>query len=155
MRSINERVALALRPAIVVAVCVLVAVIAVNTITQLARTTPHVGDILVFAPSAVVPVGDDDTRLLVHRQDQFGCVLDLNVLRRSGGSLVIETEIGGNTKNFRVHWAGDRTSGDTGNCGADANLVIDHRDLSILALAAGDYGISHKRIPAFADDISN
>jgi hypothetical protein len=153
MRTINEIAARALRPVVVVAGCGLVVAVAVNRIVELARATPHVGDILAFVPSTIV-LGEEDTRLLVHQQDQFGCVLDLNVLRRSGGSLIVETEIDG-AKNFRVHWAGERTSADTGNCGSDADLVVDHRELSILALSAGGYGIGPKGMRVFGGDIAN
>ena len=154
MRSINEMAVRALRPAIIVTACVLVAIIAMHKVTELARATPRVGDILAFVPSPVVP-SDEDTNLLVDRQDQFGCVLDLNVLRRSGGSLIVETEIGGDARNFRVHWAGSRTSDNTANCGGNADLIIDRRDLDILALSAGGYGVGRKRMPVFTGDVGN
>jgi hypothetical protein len=153
MRTINEIAAWALRPVVVVAACGLIVAVAVNRIVELARATPHVGDILAFVPSSSVS-GEEDTRLLVHRRDQFGCVLDLNVLRRSGGSLIVETEIDG-AKNFRVHWAGDRTSADTGNCGSDADLIVDHRELKILALSAGGYGVGSRRMRIFGGEIAN
>ena len=80
-------------------------------------------------------------RLLVRRQDQFGCVLDLNVLRQSGGSLIVEIRPGNGASDFRVHWAGARTSDDPGNCGNDTdrrppgsgNLVVFRRRLWGLA----------------------
>jgi hypothetical protein len=89
------------------------------------------------------------------RQDQFGCVLDLSVLRRSGGNLVVETEIGGNARNFGVHWAGGCTSDNTANCGGNVDLIIDRRDLDILALSAGGYGIGRKRMPLPTGDVGN
>jgi hypothetical protein len=154
MRSINKIAARALRPAILAVTCLVIAGVAVTRIVQSVRTTPHVGDILAFVPSPVVSGGDDE-RLLVHRQNQFGCVLDLSVLRRSGGSLIVETEIGGGASNFRVHWAGQRTSTDTGNCGSDADLVVDRRELNVLALSAGGYGVGSKRISIFTGGIGN
>jgi hypothetical protein len=154
MRSINEMAVRALRPAIVVTACALVAIIALHKITERMRASPRVGDILAFAPSAVAPNGDD-TRLLVDRPDRFGCVLDLNVLRRTGGSLIVETEIGGDARHFRVHWAGGRTSGDTANCGGTADLIIDRSDLDILALTAGGFGVGPTPMPVFTSDIGN
>jgi hypothetical protein len=154
MRSINKIAARALRPMIVVVTCLVIAGGAVIRVVQSVRITPHVGDILAFVPSPVVSA-DDDARLLVHRQNQFGCVLDLSVLRHSGGSLIVETEIGGGASNFRVHWAGQRTSADTGNCGSDADLVVDRRELNVLALSAGGYGVGSKRVPIFTGGVGN
>jgi hypothetical protein len=146
MRSINEIAARVLRPAIAVTLCVFVAAGLADKITALARAKPHVGDILAFVPARPM-AGGDRTRLLVHRPDQFGCVLDLGVLRRSGGSLIVETETGGDTGDFRVHWAGSRTSSDTANCGNNADLLIDRRDFDILAVTASGYGIDRGRLP--------
>ena len=154
MRSINEIAARALRPAIAVTACALLAAGLGNKITALTQARPRLGDILAFAPSTSLP-DSDGTRLLVHRPDQFGCVLDLDVLRHSGGSLVVETEIGADASNFRVHWAGTRTSNDTANCGGSADLIIDRRDLDILALTAGGYGVGPKHMPLPTGDIPN
>jgi hypothetical protein len=148
MRTINNRPNRALLPAIVAATGVVVAACALNVIVKLAHATPHVGDIVAFLPSTIAPA-DDGTRLLVHRQDQFGCVLDLNVLRRSGGSLVVETRPGTGMSSFRVHWAGLRTSSDSGNCGSDADLIVDRLDLDVLSLSAGGYGVGRKQPAAF------
>jgi hypothetical protein len=140
MRPINELAVRALRPAIAVTACAFLAAGLGDKFTALARSRPSVGDILAFVPSTSMPDGDT-TRLLVHRPGQFGCVLDLAVLRRSGGSMVVETEVGVDASNFRVHWAGTRTSNDNANCGGSADLIIDRRDLGILALTAGGYGV--------------
>jgi hypothetical protein len=48
---------------------------------------------------------------------------------------------------FRVHWAGQRTSSDTGNCGDHADLILDGMELDLLALSAGGYGTDQKRMP--------
>jgi hypothetical protein len=140
MRTINNKTARSLRPTIAAATGMLVVALALDVMVRLAHTTPQLGDIVAFAPSASAPA-DDGARLLVHRQDQFGCVLDLNVLRRSGGSMVLETQLSVQGNNFRVHWAGTRTSDDPGNCGSDADLILDRLDLEILSLAAGGYGM--------------
>jgi hypothetical protein len=144
-----------MRPAIVAVACVLATAIAVNAIVALARASPHIGDIVAFVPSSE-PQSDETTRLAVHRQNRSECVLDLDVLRRSGGSMIIETEStsepGGG---FGVHWAGLRTSEGPGDCGAGADLTVDHRDLDILALSAGGYGVGRKRLPILTGDISN
>ena len=154
MPTIAKKAVRAIAPTIVAAACVLGVLFVVNKIVDLARGTPHVGDILAFVPSTTEP-GESGTRLLVHRRNQFGCVLDLNVIRRSGGSLIVETEAGGGAGNFRVHWAGDRTSAGTENCGIDADLIVDRSDLNILALSAGGYGVAPKPMPVLTGDIGN
>jgi len=141
MRTIDKKPADAVRPAIVAGMGILTAVACFGLLLRLAQITPHVGDIVAFVPSATAPAGEN-TRLLVQRQDQFGCVLDMNVLRHSGGSLVIETQLGPEAKSFRVHWAGARTSADAGNCGSDADLIVDALDLNVLSFSAGGYGVN-------------
>ena len=145
MRTSNNRTARALGPAIVAAASVLATAVALNVIVGLAYITPHVGDIVAFRPTQTAPF--EAARLIVHRPDQLGCVLDLNVLRRSGGSLVIETQTDTPGRTFRVHWAGPRTSDEPSNCGKEADLVVDRLDLDILSMSAGGYGVSPKPTP--------
>jgi hypothetical protein len=107
---------------------------AMTVATKLSEPPLHVGDILRFqhlredqpAPAS---------RLLVGRSHEFGCVLDLQVMRSRGGSLVVESL--DPRGDYRLHWAGQRTSSDGGNCGPDAELVVNARDLRTIALAAG------------------
>jgi hypothetical protein len=140
MRTTNNKAARALHNAIAGAAGVLALALILTGIVRVAHGSPHVGDIVAFVPSMTAHAGKG-TRLLVHRQDQFGCVLDLNVLRQSGGSLIVETQFGAGASGFRVHWAGVRTSEDPGNCGSDADLIVDHSDLDRLSLSAGGYGV--------------
>ncbi len=115
----------------------------------MAHVRPHVGDIVSFAPSTDQQTGES-IRLIVHRSGQFGCVLDLAVLRRSGGSLVVESQVA-EAGSFRVHWAGERTSSDTANCGPDADLILDGQEMDLLAAGAGGYGAEPKRLPTFTN----
>jgi hypothetical protein len=154
MSSLNHNAVRAMRPAIVAVGCMLATAIAVNAVVTMVRAAPHIGDIVAFAPSVEAP-SDETTRLVVHRQNRSECVLDLNVLRRSGGSMIIETESAALPGGFAAHWAGVRTSEDASNCGGDADLTIDHRVLDILALAAGGYGVGRKRLPILTGDVSN
>lgn len=154
MSSLDHNAVRAMRPAIVAVGCILVTAVAVNAIVVMVRAAPHIGDIVAFAPSQAVQP-DDATRLVVHRANRADCVLDLNVLRRSGGSMVIETESVTQKDGFGVHWAGIRTSEDGRDCGGAADLTIGHRDLDILALTAGGYGVGRKRLPVLTGDIGN
>jgi hypothetical protein len=154
MRTTNNRAGHATRTTIAGVAGVLASALALSAIMRLAQTTPHVGDIVAFVPSLTAHASQG-TPLLVHRQDQFGCVLDLNVLHRSGGSLIVEAQAGAGAGSFRVHWAGVRTSDDPGNCGSEAELTVDRLDLEALALSAGGYGVGRKRSALFMASTGN
>ena len=151
MSTHNENAMRAIRPALVAAAFGLTAAVTVNAIVALAYAAPEVGHIVTFAPSAT-ELSTDSTRLGVHRLGRADCVLDLGVLRRSGGSLVVDMRLGGDPGSFRVHWAGARTSDDPRNCGGDVDLIVGRRDLDLLALAAGGYGLGAKLMPTATRD---
>lgn len=140
------------RRALVVTACILATAVAVNTIVALARAAPQVGDIVAFVPSATARP-DGSTRLIAHRQGRSDCILDLGVLRRSGGSLVTDGQLIGDGGGFRAHWAGARTSDDQRNCGGDVDLILGQHDLDALALAAGGYGVGPRRVPVITGDL--
>ena len=119
---------------------------AMGAIAGMTHPSPCVGDIIAFTPSGAQPVADA-TRLIVHRPEQYGCMLDLGIMRQSGGSLVVESEIIGAAGSFRVHWAGARTGAGIADCGNDADLILDRRELDTLALHVGGYGAGTKRTP--------
>lgn len=154
MPTITRKAARFIGPTLVVAGIALAVFFVTSKIIGLAHVTPHVGDIIAFTPPSE-EANEPGTRLLVHRRDQFGCVLDLDVLRHSGGSLIVETDISGDGRNFGVHWAGDGTSADTGNCGTDADLLVDRSDMNILALSAVGYGAGRRAMPVVFGDIGN
>jgi hypothetical protein len=129
-----------LLPVVIGAGCMMAMLSAVGAIAEYAHPTPHLGDIVSFAAFRNEPAGEA-TRLMVHRENQFDCVLDLNILHQSGGSLVVESQVNEAAQSFRVHWAGERTTADGRNCGDKADLIIDVRDLDVLALSAGGYGL--------------
>ncbi len=47
---------------------------------------------------------------------------------------------------YQAHWSGQRTSGDTTDCGRDADLVLSLIDLDTLATAAGGFGVDHTSV---------
>jgi hypothetical protein len=153
MRTTNDKLARAALPAAIAILCVLGTVTTVSAITELTHPTAHLGDIVAFTASKV-ETATEDAHLIVHRQNRFGCVLDLNVLRRSGGSLMVESQFGPG-HSFRVHWAGARTTNDTADCGRQADLIVASGDLDILALAAGGYGADRKQTPFIAAYFGN
>jgi hypothetical protein len=150
MPPTNDIMARILIPTIACLSCIVLAFSAVNAIAALAHIRPHIGDIVTFAASADQGT-EDATRLIVHRPGQFGCILDLSVLRHSGGSFVIESQFTEATGSYRVHWAGPHTSADTANCGGDTDLILDGQELDILALSAGGYGAGSRHLPVIVN----
>jgi hypothetical protein len=120
--------------------------VAMTAITEFGNPTPHIGDIISFTASSGQPV-DGGVLLTVQRPDQFFCELDMNMLRNSGGSVVVENEIDRAPGSFSVHWAGARTAAGTGNCGTQAALILDTHQLDLLAVAAGGYGAGPNSTP--------
>ena len=121
---------------------------AVNMARNLALMGPAVGDIVAFDPA--LPGGaESGTRLIAARTDRTNCVLDIDAIRRSGGSLVLERRVTGPTRFYHAHWAGPRTSEPLTDCGSNADLVLTMADVSTLAVAAGGFGASPSPGPAF------
>jgi hypothetical protein len=151
MRTTNDKIVRTLLPVVTGAGCMVTLLVAMNAITQFSHATPRIGDMVSFIASPQQQA-DGGTRVAAHRPDQFGCALDLNTLRHSGGSVVVESEINLAPGSFRVHWAGERTTAGTGNCGANADLILNTHELDILASAAGGYGAGPARTLAFISE---
>ena len=151
MRTTKHKSTGGLIQAVAVAALVMAAGVAGNVAGTYVHSAPLVGHIVAFQASATIG-SDADTSVAVHRQDQSDCGIELNVIHRFGGSLVVETQIGA-TGMFRVHWAGPRTSNDSEDCGSDADLMVGRHELDILASSAGGYGAGQERAPALASSI--
>jgi hypothetical protein len=52
--------------------------------------------------------------IAVSRPGQYGCILNLDTLHRTGGSLIVEARLAHPAPAFRLHWAG-------GSCGRARN----------------------------------
>jgi hypothetical protein len=120
--------------------------LAVGLASASGRTLPAVGDIIVFKPGEASP-DDRDLRIAVYRPGQYGCVLSLGTLQRTGGSLIVEARLAHPALAFRLHWAGARTSTDGGDCGGSADMIVQPEDLESLVREADGYGIGSWRIP--------
>jgi len=119
-------------------------------VLQLDEFRPKIGDMVVFKPntqdadtwqmqvpaSRISPVGDI----------YDSCSLDPNVIAAKGGSLVVEARQEAPILQYRVRWAGERTSAGGADCGRDALLSVSRTDLQRLANAAGGFGIGNKGI---------
>jgi hypothetical protein len=60
---------------------------------------------------------------------------------------VVEQRFAG-SRLYRVHWAGQRTSNDTSDCGSAAELLVSRFDLQLLTNVVGGAGVEHR---AFID----
>lgn len=130
-------------PVLVVAVTLLAVVSGTAGIVQkIAQLGPQVGDVVAFDPARPAPF-DSIARLAAERPRQTRCVLDVGIMQKSGGSIVVERRGGEPQRLYQAHWAGARTSVDTDNCGSDAVLLLSRIDLNALAAAVGGFGVRH------------
>lgn len=130
----------------VAVLAVLVALLGIGGIIRLVQSAaelgPQVGDILTFEPGQRLAY-DPPPQVTAARAGLPDCTLDVAVLQRLGGSLVIEARTPLPDRLFHLRWAGSHTSNGLADCGHAAELVLDQEKLSVLALAAGGYGVSH------------
>ncbi len=111
-------------------------------INQVGEFGPKVGDIVAFEP--LDPISSDMRArlpaMLASGRSGVACVLDVRAMHANGGSMVIESREPGTNFSYRVHWAGPRSSNDSTDCGASADLLLNLEDVEVLAMAAGGYG---------------
>ena len=143
MRSKSEILVNTLLPIVAGASCMITLLVTMSAYDEWRNATPRVGDLVAFVGSDEVST-EDGLRLVAQRPTQSGCVLDLNVLQRSGGSLVVESQMIEAKGSFKVHWAGQRTATDSGNCGTNADLILSKHELRVLASAAGGYELGEQ-----------
>ena len=119
----------------------------IGLLRQVGELGPKVGDIVSFDP---LEAFGRDMRARVEampadQQPGIACVLDVRVMHAVGGSVVIEARNQEAPGGYRVHWAGVRSSDESADCGASADLLVNRDDIEILAMAAGGYGVSARR----------
>ena len=104
---------------------------------------PSVGDMVSFAhvrPAFSPRVAFDVTRHVASGADAT-CRVDSRVMRKTGGSLVVEAiQPKGQ---YVVRWVGGATSNGAQNCGESAELLLKGRDVAALAASAGGFGVNH------------
>ena len=104
---------------------------------------PNVGDIVSFThvrPAFSPRVAFDVTRL-GPAGAQETCRMDSRVMRKVGGSLVVEAVQP--TGGYVTRWVGGDTSAGTGTCGESAILLLNGSDIAALATSAGGFGVDH------------
>jgi hypothetical protein len=120
-------------------------------VVSAARTidiAPKTGDILVFRPGAPMPPEWEFAAVPISGQLPVSCSLRPDVMAAGGGSLVVEQRFA-NRRMYRVHWAGQRTTTGTADCGSAADLLISRLDLQLLINAVGGVGIEHRTTISF------
>ena len=104
---------------------------------------PSVGDIVSFGhvrPAFSPRVVFDVTRLGPAGGDAT-CRVDSRVMRRTGGSLVVEAIQPKGA--YVARWVGGATSAGARSCGESAALLLKGRDVAALAASAGGFGVEH------------
>ncbi len=115
----------------------------IRLVQSAAELGPQIGDILTFDPHQPLAY-DPPPQISAARHGLPDCVLDLAVMQRFGGSLVIESRSPRPDRIYRVGWAGRRTSDGPGDCGRSAVLLAGRDTLNRLAMAVGGYGVSRR-----------
>ena len=130
---------------------VVVALVGLAGAVKIARTAvtlgPGVGDIVQFDPKGYMPL-DIHTQVDATRADASGCVLDLEAIHRTGGSLIVEQRYPGDGNPAlpgALGWPRGAPMAPPTAAG-DADLVLDDSNLDLLAMAAGGWGVGHKHI---------
>jgi hypothetical protein len=123
--------------------CVLIAVVLgsleIMTIVHIFAEGPVVGDMVTFRSTGVGIDQDPLKVAFAAAPVERTCVLNPQVMRADGGSLVVEArEPKASTPLYRVHWAGEHTAKGAEDCGGQANLVLSANDLRALASATGE-----------------
>lgn len=128
---------------------VVVALVGLGGAIRLAQSAaelgPQVGDILSFEPNHKISY-ENPAQIAADRPGLSQCLLDIEVMHRLGGSLVIEARSARPNRIFSLHWAGRHSSQGPSDCGGSAELKLSQDDLDILALAVGGYGVSHQKL---------
>ena len=152
MHTRNRKTLASLLPAVAVAATVMAAGVGGNALGTYVNNTPQVGHIVTFGPSGG---GAGYEHVEVRRTDNSTCVLDSGLMRRFGGSLMVETRVADAQGDFLVHWAGRLTSNEATDCGSDAIIKIGRSELDLLAASAGGYGAGPDRIPVLTAGLRN
>jgi hypothetical protein len=131
-------------------VTVFVIVIAMLSMVGLFRLAddlgPQIGDIVSFPPTRIPSIGTASVAVSpAAPSSNRPCILDVNVMQKFGGSLVIEATQRKPDRSFRVHWAGGRTSNGLDDCGGSADLLLNRVQITALIFAAGGTGVKAER----------
>lgn len=119
---------------------------------------PQTGDIISF-PATQNPSITTTASIMANTVGASGskpCILDVQIMQKSGGSFVVEATRLDPDLGFQVHWAGLRTSDGREDCGGSVDLLLNSTQIAALVFAAGGTGVKAQNQPAsFAEDDVN
>ena len=120
----------------------------IGLLHQVAEFGPKVGDIITFDPldSMSRDMKAQITAVPTNARQGAICILDVRAMHATGGSVIIEARLSQPQPGFRVHWAGASSSDGGDNCGTSADLLLERQDVEILAMAAGGFGVSARKL---------
>jgi len=102
----------------------------VGDIVSFAQVRPGFSPRVAFTVTRLGPAGESTA-----------CRVDSRVMRRTGGSLVVEA-IGPHGA-YVAQWVGGATSAGARDCGESAALRLNAQDIAALATSAGGFGVHH------------
>ena len=126
----------------------------ISLLREVGEIGPKVGDIISFDPLETLSRDMNVTITATRSNAQPGahaeatCVLNIGAMHAGGGSAIIEARLPQTSSGYRVHWAGPHGGDSVGDCGASADLLLNQEDIETLAMAAGGYGVSSRRLAA-------
>jgi hypothetical protein len=103
---------------------------------------PQTGDIISFPVTRIPSIST--ASITVNPAGASGsrpCILDVAVMQRFGGSLVVEATRFAPDRGFQVHWAGVQTSDGPEDCGGSVDLLLNSFQIAALVFAAGGTGV--------------
>jgi len=131
-----------------VVAALLAGTVAFVSVVRTIDIAPKVGDILVFRRDARLPSDWQFSAARTSDSPAQSCVLRPDIMGSGGGSLVVEQR-SNDSRLYRVHWAGGRTSEGASDCGSTADFALPRADLQLLTNAVGGPGVEHKAFPGF------
>ncbi len=131
----NRKLGRRLLPIAVGAGCMITLLSAMDAVSAWRSRGLAIGNIIAFkATGRAAPQGMP--HLVVETADGGQCAIDLAILQRAGGSLLIEGRAPKALERFVVHWVGHRTAADDRDCGPERILIVDRQQLDVMGLAA-------------------
>jgi hypothetical protein len=121
--------------------CFIIVTLAINLVRLADEPRPRTGDILIFTPAKQSWLEVEPVEVMtISEGSPRSCILDPQVMKQFGGSLLVESTRLHPALSFRVHWMGSHTSDKATDCGSAVDLRLDDHDLDAMSLSAGGSG---------------
>jgi hypothetical protein len=121
--------------------CFIIVILAINLAQLANQPRPRTGDLLIFTPAKHSWLEVEPVEVAtIGKASPRSCILDPQVMKQFGGSLLVESTQLHPRLSFRVHWSGSHTSDQATDCGSAVDLRLDDHDLDAMSLSAGGSG---------------